>query len=89
VLGTGMLSWAATMFCWDARSGLVLGLLLSVVDPESFSPDPDPTLQQHVFGPPGSGSISQRYGSAGPPPCSAGMPGQTYASCSLLWIRII
>jgi hypothetical protein len=45
VLGTGMLSWAATMFCWDARSDFVLGFLLSVVDPESFSPDPYPTFQ--------------------------------------------
>ena len=30
----------------------------SVGDPD-LEPDPDP----HVFGPPGSGSISQRYGS--------------------------
>jgi hypothetical protein len=35
------------------------GLLCSVVDP-----DPDPDLPDpHVFGPPGSGSTSQRYGS--------------------------
>ncbi len=47
MLGTGMLSWAATMFCWDARSDLCF--LLSDVDPESFSPDPDPTFQQHVL----------------------------------------
>jgi hypothetical protein len=32
-----------------------------VVDPDP-EPDPDPQ-NPHVFGPPGSGSISQRYGS--------------------------
>jgi|LakMenE01Jun11ns_1017448.scaffolds.fasta_scaffold8607414_1 hypothetical protein len=37
----------------------------SVADPDPNpdpNPDPDP-LDPHVFGPPGSGSISQRYGS--------------------------
>ncbi len=33
----------------------------SVADPDQ-NPDPDPPVP-HVFGPPGSGSISQRYGS--------------------------
>jgi hypothetical protein len=28
-----------------------------------YSPDPNPDPDPHVFGPPGSGSISQRYGS--------------------------
>jgi hypothetical protein len=30
--------------------------------------DPDPNPDPHVFGPPGSGSISQRHGSADPDP---------------------
>ncbi len=34
---------------------------ISVADPDP-NPDPDPP-DQNVFGPPGSGSISQRYGS--------------------------
>jgi hypothetical protein len=36
-------------------------LLRSVADPDP-NPDPDPP-DPHVFGPPGSGSTSQRYGS--------------------------
>ncbi len=37
-------------------------LACSVADPDPDSPDPDPP-DPHVFGPPGSGSTSQRYGS--------------------------
>ncbi len=45
------------------RGGNNLILYVSVADPE---PDPDP-LDPHIFGAPGSGSISTRYGSGSGP----------------------
>ncbi len=42
-----------------AKKGLAI---ISVVDPDPDPPDPDPP-DPHVFGPPGSVSTSQRYGS--------------------------
>jgi hypothetical protein len=45
-------------FNWNFVYNIVT---ISVPDPDP-NPDPDP-LDPHVFGPPGSGSISQRCGS--------------------------
>jgi hypothetical protein len=46
---------------WE-KIRILHGILLSnVADPDA-DPNPD-TLDPYVFGPPGSGSISQRYGS--------------------------
>ncbi len=38
-------------------------MLLEIVYVLGSVPDPEPDPDPHVFGPPGSGSTSQRYGS--------------------------
>jgi hypothetical protein len=48
------------MHAWNTGA-LIVYICNSVADPNPY-PDPDP-LDAHVFGLPGSGSISHRYGS--------------------------
>jgi magnesium-transporting ATPase (P-type) len=50
-----------TKHCRVSHTGRKVTVKSSVADPDP-NPDQDP-LDPHVFGPPGSGSISQRYGS--------------------------